>query len=66
MVIDYGTLIKTRRQKLGLSQGKLADAACVHRTTVWSIETGNGCNLDRFLSVVNALGLKIDFREVDE
>ena len=66
MVIDYGTFVKTRRMELGLTQNDLADAACINRVTLWNIEKGGGCTLDSFLSVIAALGLKIDFQEVDK
>jgi transcriptional regulator with XRE-family HTH domain len=65
MTIDYGTLIRMRREDLGLSKSALADRAVVHRTTIAKIESGENMSLDIFLSVLQALGLKMEVVEAD-
>lgn len=64
MTIDFGTLIKTRRKFLKMSQAELGTAAGCHRTTIVKIEQGAPVGLDVFLAVLNALGLKVDIVEV--
>lgn len=63
MTIDYGTLLRTRREELGLSQVAVADMAMCHRTTVIKAEQGNGMTLDVFLSILQALKLKLEVVE---
>lgn len=64
MTIDYGTIVKTRRLEMGLSQIEVADRAVCDRSVVGRIERGEGVHLDTFLSVLAALGLRIAIREV--
>ena len=63
MTIDYGTLIRMRRQDMGLSQSEVADRAMCHRTTVIKAEQGQGMTLDIFMSILGALGLKMEVVE---
>lgn len=65
MTIDYGTLLRMRREELGLSQIAVADRAVVHRTTVIKAEQGRGLTLDVFLSLLQALNLKMEVVEAD-
>ena len=62
-MIDYGTLIKMRRQDMGLSQSEVADRAMCHRTTVMKAEQGESMTLDIFMSILGALGLKMEVVE---
>ena len=64
MTIDYGTIVKTRRQEMGLSQIEVADRAVCDLSVVGRIERGEGVHLDTFLSVLAALDLRVDVVEV--
>jgi len=60
MTIDYGTLLKMRREDLGYSQEDVAAIADVHRTTVIRAESGKSMTLGVFLSILHALNLRIE------
>lgn len=67
MTINYGDLIRMRRKDLGLTQVQLAERANVNRVTVWAIENDKrSVGLDCFLSVCNALNMKMAFYEIEE
>ena len=61
--VRFGKAVRKRRQKLGLSQEKLADRASLHRTYVGDIERG-----ERNLSLENieklALALELSLAEL--
>lgn len=64
MTIDFSTIIRTRREELWMSQAALADITTLHRTTVFRYEHNqSGMTLDVLISILNALGLKLDVIE---
>ena len=65
MTLGYGDIIRKRRKELGMTQKELADAARVHRTTVKNFESNGGGHLDCFLSILDALFLRVDIQEVN-
>jgi len=67
MTIDYGTLVRIRRKEFGLTQRQVADMACCHRQTVGALENNaKSINTDCFLSILEALGLKLVVEEDEE
>ncbi len=65
MTIGYGDVIRARRKELKMSQRELAELACVHRETVLTLEKNSkNTRIDCFISVLNALGLKLDIVEI--
>lgn len=65
MTLGYGDIIRKRRQELGMTQKEVADAACVHRNTVKNFELNGNGNLDCFLSILDALFLRVDIQEAN-
>lgn len=66
MTISYGDIARTRRMELGLTQREVAERACVDRTTVNKFENDrHDMRLDVFLSILNALNLKVNIEEVE-
>lgn len=63
MMIDYGKELKARRRALGPSQGDVADKAYCHRTIVCKAEHSGSITLGVFLSILAALGLKMEIVE---
>lgn len=64
---DMGALIKDARMKAGLSQSALA--AMIKTTQGWVSEVENGkptAEIGMVLKVINALGLRLDFRSGDQ
>ena len=61
-------MIRQRRKELQMTQQEVADRAKVHRVTVIGIEKDRPVNIDLFLSVVDAVELKMELteKEVDE
>ena len=52
----FGTAVKRRREKLGLSQEKLADRAHLHRTYLGSVERGErNVSLKNIVLIASAL-----------
>lgn len=41
MTIDFGTIVRTRRKELGMTQQDVAEIAVCHRETVWAFENNN-------------------------
>ncbi len=67
MTIGYGNLVRTRRKELKMSQQELAELACVNRKTIIAMEReARNTRLDVFLSVLNALDLKLDIFAIEE
>ena len=60
---NYGDFIRQRRNELRLTQQEVADKATVHRTTVIDVEKNRPVNTDIFLSVIDAVGLKMELVE---
>lgn len=65
MTLGYGDIIRKRRKELGMTQKELADAACVHLSTVKNFERSGSGNLDCFLSILGALFLRVDIQEAN-
>lgn len=65
MTINYGDIIRKRRKELGMTQKELADAACVHLSTVKNFERSGSGHLDCFLSIMYALQLQIYIIDAD-
>ena len=57
---NYGDFIRQRRKELHLTQQEVADKAMVHRTTVIDVEKNRPVHIDIFLSVIDAVGLKME------
>lgn len=54
----FGERIRTLRQNRGMSQERLADLACVHRTYLSSLERGErNVSLDNIYALAEALGV---------
>lgn len=65
-MLNYGNFICQSRKELCMTQQEVADKAMVHRTTVIDIEKDRPVNIDIFLSVIDAVGLKMEIvKEVD-
>lgn len=61
---DLGTVIKSRRKELGLSQQQLADAIGVARRVIGELERGKETvRLRIAIDAVNALGLTLRAEE---
>ena len=55
---EMGTVLRMRRESLGMSQRDLADRAAVAPTTIHNMEQGSvRVQLDKFLQVLGALDL---------
>jgi len=60
---EFGARVRARRQELGLSQEKLADAAGIHWTFVGQVERGRR-NLTLHNILKLARGLEVDPAEL--
>lgn len=57
---EFGKKIKIERIKREISQEDLAELADLHRTTMWSIESGkNMPNLETIARLANALNMTL-------
>lgn len=65
-MLNYGNFIRQRRKELRLTQREVADKAMVHRTTVIDIEKDRPVHIDIFLSVIDAVGLKMELVEEEQ
>ena len=65
-MMNYGDFIRQRRKELRLTQREVADKAMVHRTTVIDIEKDRPVHTDIFLSVIDAVGLKMELVEEEQ
>ena len=64
MTIDFGTIARTRRQELGLTQKQVSNLACCDKSTVKAFELNlYNVGIDHVLSIFGALGLKIVVEE---
>ena len=55
--------VRARRNQLGLRQEELADLAGVSERFVYALETGKpSVQLDKVISVLNALGLHLEIQ----
>lgn len=59
---EIGSMIRSRRALLGLTQAQVAEAAGVSKRTLWSMELGQSPNvqLDKLAAVLDVLGLDLD------
>lgn len=58
--MSVGTRIRARREELGLSQERLAEAAGVHRVTIINVEAGESRpNIDTVVRLAAALGTTV-------
>ena len=59
---DLGRRIREERQKLNLTQEKLAEAINVSTAYIGQIERGRRCpTLDTLICIANTLGVSIDY-----
>ena len=64
MTIDFGTIIRTRREELGIKQVDLAERVGTTRQHLCQIEhNGNRMKLQTLLAILDELYLKIDVVE---
>ena len=64
----FGAVIRTRREKLGLSQEDFADQAGIHRTYISSIELGKvqvGIGIAAKLAQALSVPLSRIFRDIE-
>lgn len=54
---ELGALVKALRNQRGLSQGQLADALNVSRTTIQNLELGKNFTVDTILKVLKEMDL---------
>lgn len=59
--IDLAVKIAMERNKLGISQAELARKAKVTQQQLSKVENGVNCNMQTFIKVCTALGLKLNF-----
>jgi HTH-type transcriptional regulator / antitoxin HipB len=66
-ILDFSSLVRGRRQALGLSQAELATRANVSRQWVSAFESGRpGSELRLILRLLEALELRLSVDPVDE
>lgn len=65
---NAGIAVKAKRNQMGLRQIDLAAAAGVSEKTIVSLEAGlsPGIRLDKLMSILNALGLKLNITGFEE
>lgn len=64
MTIDFGTIVRTRRKELGMTQQDVAEIAVCHRETVWAFENNSRrIGLDMAQDIFKVLGLELIVRE---
>lgn len=59
--IELAVKIASERNKLGISQAELARKAHVTQQQLSKVENGINCNMQTFIKVCTALGLKLNF-----
>lgn len=59
---ELGALVKALRKQKGLSQGQLADALNVSRTTIQNLELGKNFTVDTILKVLKEIDLLIPLK----
>jgi transcriptional regulator with XRE-family HTH domain len=67
--VQFGVVIRRRREKLGLSQEEFANKAGIHRTYVSSIELGKvGISIGIAQNLANTLGVPLSrlFQDVEK
>ncbi len=56
--VAFGRVVRTARQKLGISQEELADRCELHRNAIGLIERGErSLSLDTILAIADGLGI---------
>lgn len=60
ILVEFGSLIRKKREELGISQEELADKAALHRTYIGDIERGErNVSLINIKKIANALGIPL-------
>jgi HTH-type transcriptional regulator / antitoxin HipB len=60
ILLEFGTLLQSKRKQLGVSQKDLAELCSISDLTVRNIENGKeGTNIGNFLKVANTLGFDL-------
>jgi transcriptional regulator with XRE-family HTH domain len=60
ILLEFGTLLQSKRKQLGVSQKDLAELCGISDLTVRNIENGKeGTNIGNFLKVANTLGFDL-------
>ena len=59
-LLDFAIKIAAAREKLGISQHMLAKKARITQQQLSKIENGMNCNMNTFLKVCKALGIRFD------
>ena len=60
--MNSGQIVRTARERSGLTVAELADKTGLHFTTIYSIENGETSpKMDTMLRIMNALGYDIVF-----
>ncbi|GMO51149.1 MAG: hypothetical protein Ta2G_08930 [Termitinemataceae bacterium] len=62
-LLELGLSISEKRQKLGLTQKKLAEMSHVTQQQLSKIEHGLNCNLLTFVKITSTLGMKIKMQK---
>ena len=61
---NFGSIARTRRQELGLSQNAVANMACCDRKTVKAFELDQRVvGIDYVAGILNALGMELVVKE---
>lgn len=67
MTIDLSTLIKTRRNEIGITQEELADRCGCHRTTIIKAEQdATAMRYDLLQAILYELYLKMEIVKLEE
>lgn len=64
-ITEISSAIKSKRESLGISQQKLADAAGVHVNTVGFIERGMMPKLSTLMAIARVLNLEVELTIMD-
>jgi HTH-type transcriptional regulator/antitoxin HipB len=63
-IIELAVKIARERNKLGISQAELAKKAHITQQQLSKVENAANCNMQTFIKVCSALGLKLNFEHV--
>jgi DNA-binding XRE family transcriptional regulator len=62
-MIELAVKIAEERNRLGISQAELARKAHITQQQLSRIENAANCNIQTFIKVCSALGLRLNFRQ---